>query len=301
MSKKTACYLLLSLLSVIWGSSFILMKKGMFSEDGTTIFSSNQVGCLRMLIASLIMLPISLSKIRRLSWKNFHLFFIVGMLGNFFPALLFTFAETGISSSLAGMLNSFTPIFTIVIGFIVFKTKLTSKQLIGTVIGTLGIIALVHSGKRASLTGGWEHICAVVLATLMYAISLTTIKNKLKDFSSFDITSLAFIIILPFSIIGFFLTNITDTFKFNTRASDGFFYIAILSIVGTVLAVLLFNKIIAFSSALFASSVTYFIPIVAVLIGFAFGETLTFWQILSMFIVLSGVVIANFSLKKNSG
>jgi drug/metabolite transporter (DMT)-like permease len=299
MSKQTISWLLLLLLACIWGSSFILMKKGMFAEDGTAIFSSEQVGSLRMLIAALALLPISIGKLKKLSWKNIFPLAIVGFCGNFFPAFLFTYAETGISSGLAGMLNSFTPIFTIIIGFLFFKTKLTNKQIIGTVIGTLGIIALVLTGKTASLNGDWDHILAIVLATLLYAISLTTIKNKLSNFNSFEITSLAFLIIFPFSICGFFLTDTIQTFNSNPMANQGIFYIIILSIVGTALAVVLFNRIIAFSSALFASSVTYFIPIVAVLIGFTFGETINLWQVLSMLIVLSGVIIANISLKKS--
>jgi drug/metabolite transporter (DMT)-like permease len=299
MSKQTISWLLLLLLACIWGSSFILMKKGMFAEDGTAIFSSEQVGSLRMLIAALALLPISIGKLKKLSGKNILPLAIVGFCGNFFPAFLFTYAETGISSGLAGMLNSFTPIFTIIIGFLFFKTKLTNKQIIGTVIGTLGIIALVLTGKTASLNGDWDHILAIVLATLLYAISLTTIKNKLSNFNSFEITSLAFLIIFPFSICGFFLTDTIQTFNSNPMAYQGIFYIIILSIVGTALAVVLFNRIIAFSSALFASSVTYFIPIVAVLIGFTFGETINLWQVLSMLIVLSGVIIANISLKKS--
>ena len=299
MSKQTISWLLLLLLACIWGSSFILMKKGMFAEDGTAIFSSEQVGSLRMLFAALALLPISIGKLKKLSWKNILPLAIVGFCGNFFPAFLFTYAETGISSGLAGMLNSFTPIFTIIIGFLFFKTKLTNKQIIGTVIGTLGIIALVLTGKTASLNGDWDHILAIVLATLLYAISLTTIKNKLSNFNSFEITSLAFLIIFPFSIGGFFLTDTIQTFNSNPMANQGIFYIIILSIVGTALAVVLFNRIIAFSSALFASSVTYFIPMVAVLIGFTFGETINLWQVLSMLIVLSGVIIANISLKKS--
>lgn len=301
MSKQTISWLLLLLLACIWGSSFILMKKGMFAEDGTAIFSSEQVGSLRMLIAALALLPISIGKLKKLSWKNILPLAIVGFCGNFFPAFLFTYAETGISSGLAGMLNSFTPIFTIIIGFLFFKTKLTNKQIIGTVIGTLGIIALVLTGKTASLNGDWDHILAIVLATLLYAISLTTIKNKLSNFNSFEITSLAFLIIFPFSIGGFFLADTIQTFKSNPLAYQGIFYIIILSIVGTALAVVLFNRIIAFSSALFASSVTYFIPIVAVFIGFAFGETLNAWQICSMLVVLTGVIIANVSFKKSKG
>lgn len=298
MSKQAISWILLIFLACIWGSSFILMKKGMFSEDGSVIFSSQQVGSLRMLIAALILLPISISKLKLLNIKNIIFFAIVGFCGNFFPAYLFTFAETGISSGLAGMLNSFTPIFTIIIGFIIFKNKLTNKQLFGTFIGTVGIVALVLTGKNASLTGDWEHIFAIVLATLLYAISLNTIKYKLSSYNSYEITSLAFFSILPFSIFGFFATDTIATIRSNAMALNGLIYIFILSIVGTALAVLIFNRIIAYSSALFASSVTYFIPIVAVVIGFGFGESITIWQVISMLVILFGVIVANFSIKR---
>jgi drug/metabolite transporter (DMT)-like permease len=299
MSKHAISWILLILLACIWGSSFILMKKGMYSDDGSVIFSSQQVGSLRMLIAGLALLPVSISKFKLLNLQNIGLFAIVGFCGNFFPAYLFTFAETGISSGLAGMLNSFTPIFTIIIGFLVFKNNLTNKQLFGTFIGTIGIAALVLTGKNASLNGDWEHIFAIVLATFLYAISLNTIKYKLSSYGSYEITSLAFFSILPFSIFGFFATDTIGTIQNNPLAMNGLTYIFILSIVGTALAVLLFNRIIAFSSALFASSVTYFIPIVAVIIGFGFGESITIWQVVSMLIILFGVIIANVSIKNS--
>lgn len=276
------------------------MKKGMFSDDETVIFTSQQVGSLRMLIAAIALLPISISKIKILNLKNIGLFAIVGFCGNFFPAYLFTYAETGISSGLAGMLNSFTPIFTIIIGFIIFKNKLTNKQLFGTFIGTIGIAALVLTGKNASLNGDWEHIFAIVLATFLYAISLNTIKYKLSSYSSYEITSMAFFTILPFSILGFFASDTVETIQHNPMALNGLVYIFILSIVGTALAVILFNRIISFSSALFASSVTYFIPIVAVIIGFGFGESITIWQIVSMLVILFGVIVANVSVKKST-
>jgi len=300
MSKQALSWILLVLLACIWGSSFILMKKGMYSNDGSVIFTSQQVGSLRMLMAAIALLPISISKIKILNLKNIVFFAIVGFCGNFFPAYLFTYAETGISSGLAGMLNSFTPIFTIIIGFLIFKNKLTNKQLFGTFIGTIGIVALVLTGKNASLNGDWEHIFAIVLATLLYAISLNIIKYKLSSYNSYEITSLAFFSILPFSIIGFFSTGIIETIQTNSLAMNGLTYVFILSIVGTALAVLLFNRIIAYSSALFASSVTYFIPIVAVMIGFGFGESITIWQVISMLVILFGVIVANVSVKRTT-
>jgi drug/metabolite transporter (DMT)-like permease len=295
MSKELKAWLMLAVLAGVWGSSFILMKKGMFAADGSTIFSDRQVGALRMLIAGCALLPFAIRAVQKIKTvKQFLLLGAVGLSGNFFPAFLFTYAETGLSSGFAGMLNSFTPIFTILIGFVFYKIKLTPIQLIGVAIGTTGIILLMIAGKNLSMTGTWYHILAIVLATLFYAISLTTIKYKLQDFKSFEITSLAFLIILPPSIIANFQFETLKTLQENPNAWEGLGYISILAIVGTALAVILFNQLISTSSALFASSVTYFIPIVAVLIGVSYGEKIGISQVGSMAIVLLGVFIANY-------
>lgn len=295
MTKEIKGWLLLLLLACVWGSSFILMKKGMFTASGEVIFSDIQVGAMRMLIAGLVLAPFAiryLSKIKTL--KQFFLLTIVGFSGNFFPAFLFTYSEIGLSSGYAGMLNSFTPIFTILIGFFVFNVRLSLIQIIGVIIGTIGIVLLMIAGKNLSITGTWFHIFAIVLATLLYGISLNTIKHTLQMFKAIEITSLAFFIVL---IPSFFISAYSGTWhtiQTNKHALEGLGYIAVLSIVGTALAVIVFNQIISYSSALFASSVTYFIPIVAVLIGVGYGERIGWTQIGSMGIVLLGVFIANY-------
>jgi drug/metabolite transporter (DMT)-like permease len=298
MSKNLKSWVLLLILACIWGSSFMLMKKGMFTENGEKIFSALQVGNLRMLIASSILLPLSLYNLKKIKNKKQLLYLcIVGFCGNFFPAFLFTYAETEVSSGFAGMLNSFTPIFTLVLGFVLFSNRMTKFQVIGTIIGTIGIYFLITSGKNVSFKGDWSHIFAIILATFLYGLSLNTIKYKLQDLSAAEITSLGFLLVFLPSLFGFFFLNTASVFLENSEAMNGFSAIAILAIVGTALAVFLFNGIIRVSSALFASGVTYFIPIVAVIIGFYYGETISNWQILAMFIVLIGVVLANYGAK----
>jgi drug/metabolite transporter (DMT)-like permease len=294
MSKELKSWGLLLFLACIWGSSFILMKRGMHTVDGLPIFSDLQVGAMRMLIAGLVLAPFAVRHVKKIkTWQQFISLSIVGFSGNFFPAFLFTYAETGLSSGFAGMLNSFTPIFTIIIGFFVFKVKLSSVQLLGIAIGTTGIVLLMFAGKSISMTGTWFHILAIVLATLMYGISLNTIKHTLQMFKAIEITSLAFFIVLIPAAIANLTFGTALTFQQNPHALEGLGYITILSVVGTALAVILFNKIISISSALFASSVTYFIPIVAVLIGLYFGEQISWGQVGSMCIVLLGVFILN--------
>lgn len=294
-------WFLLLLLSLIWGSSFILMKKGMYGPTGEIVFNSNQVATLRILLASLALLPFGYRAIKRIQIKKDMLYFlIVSICGNMLPAFLFTFAETGISSGFAGMLNSTTPIFTIFIGFGFFKTKMTWIQILGSIIGSVGVVLLLFFGKAVSLQGDWKHIIAVVLATLCYATSLSTIRYKLSHYKSIDIAAIAFILLIIPSIIIFLLERTWIVFETNNMVWDNFIAICILGLVGTAFALFLFNNIIKNTSALFASSVTYFIPIVAVIIGFFFGEDLSVYQIFSMLLVLLGVFVANSKGFKNS-
>lgn len=294
MTNALKSWILLIILSIIWGSSFILMKKGMYGSNGEPIFSAPQVGSLRMLIASSVLLPWAIKGWQSLRSKKDILYFsIVGTCGSFLPAFLFTFAETGITSGLAGMLNSFTPIFTILLGLLIFQQRLNSYQYIGVSIGTVGIILLVLSGKQSSLSGDTTHILAVIAATLLYAISLSTIKYKLQHYSSMQVTSISLSLIwIPAFLIVLLMDTPTVILE-NDLASDGLYAIIVLALFGTAIATILFNATIRLSSALFASSVTYLMPIVSVLIGWRFGEVITAAQIGSMFIILLGILLAN--------
>lgn len=295
MKQNLKSWLLLLLLACIWGSSFILMKKGMFTSSGEAIFSAPQVASTRILLAALVLFPFAIPSLKKLFHrKNAWRFLSVGLSGNLIPAFLFTYAETGISSGLAGMLNSFTPIFTLLVGVLLFQIKAKLFQVIGAVIGTAGIFLLVILGKSASFTGNMEQIIAVIIATLLYGLSLNLIKHKLAGFTSIEITSLSFASILIPSAFAFFYFQTPAVMFTNPAAGPAFLYISILGIIGTAMAVFLFNGIIKKSSALFASSVTYLIPIVAVIIGLSFSEEITYNQVGAMVIVLLGVFIVNY-------
>ena len=271
------------------------MKKGMFTSSGEAIFSAPQVASTRILLAALVLFPFAIPSLKKLFHrKNAWRFLSVGLSGNLIPAFLFTYAETGISSGLAGMLNSFTPIFTLLVGVLLFQIKAKLFQVIGAVIGTAGIFLLVILGKSASFTGNMEQIIAVIIATLLYGLSLNLIKHKLAGFTSIEITSLSFASILIPSAFAFFYFQTPTVMLTNPAAGPAFLYISILGIIGTAMAVFLFNGIIKKSSALFASSVTYLIPIVAVLIGLSFSEEITYNQVGAMVIVLLGVFIVNY-------
>lgn len=265
----------------------------METTTGEAIFSHSQVAAIRMSLAGLFLLPFAIRAIRKLTWKNSWKLAIVGLLGNFIPSFLFTFAETGISTGYAGMLNSCTPIFALVIGFAIFQNRLNKWQILGVVIGTIGIVALTFAGQGIAMHGNWTHIGAVILATLGYAISINTIKYTLQHLKSTEITALSFFIILIPGIPATYFTGSFETITHNPHAWQGLGFIAILSLVGTAFAVILFNQLISRASILFTSSVTYLIPVVALLIGLGFQEEINGYQIGSMTIILSGVFVAN--------
>lgn len=295
MKEELKNWGMLFLLAIVWGSSFMLMKRGMIDkETQEAIFSSNQVGTLRMLLAASVFLPIGLRHISVLKNKKM-VFNLMGVafLGNFFPAFLFTFAETGISSGYAGMLNSCVPIFTLIIGATLFSQKLLKLQILGVLLGTIGIIGLVNGVSVVDTSGQWYHVFAVVVATLCYATSVNIIRHNLAHIKPLAVTSVAFSLSFIPALALFFVFDVPTTVITNPHAPSGLIYIGILAIFGTAIAVWIFNHLINRSSALFASSVTYFIPIVAVVIGFIDNELISGLQIISMLVILGGVFIAN--------
>lgn len=295
MSRDLKSWLLLILLACIWGSSFILMKRGMISLDGSPIFSDAQVGALRMSIAGLVMLPFGwMARKKITSMKQVLSLLVVGFFGNFFPAFLFTFAETKLSSGLAGMLNSFTPFFTLLIGWMIFKQGLKWQQVLGLIIAFGGIVLLVGLGDTTTSKEDFIYIGAIMLATVMYGTSLNTIKHTLSAFKSWEITALAFSLVAIPAWLSSYFTGTFEVISTNKNALEGLGFITILSVVGTCLALVIFNRVIALKSAVFASSVTYVIPIVAVLMGVMFlKESFHVMQLAGMLVVISGVYIAN--------
>jgi drug/metabolite transporter (DMT)-like permease len=295
MRKELKNWSMLLILAIVWGSSFMLMKRGMIDKaSGDAIFGNNQVGTLRMLLAATIFLPFGLRHLSVIKDKKTFLNLMgVAFLGNFFPAFLFTFAETGISSGYAGMLNSCVPIFTIIIGAWIFRQQLLKVQVLGVILGTVGIIGLVNGVSVVDTSGQWFHVFAVICATICYASSVNIIRHNLGHLRPIQVTSVAFTLSFVPALILFFIFDVPTTVVENDHAPNALIYIGFLAIIGTALAVLIFNHLINRSSALFASSVTYFIPIVAVIIGFIDGEQISGIQVISMLVILFGVFIAN--------
>ena len=279
----------LLLLSLIWGSSFILMKEGLVA------FTSDEVAALRIGIAFLALLPFMTKHYKNVDLKkDWRGLLIMGAFGNLIPAFLFTAAETQISSSLTGMLNALTPLFTILIGVIVFKTKIQTFQILGVAIGLIGAVCLMGFSEGGGETKNINYALLVVAATLCYAISVNGIKKYLSHVNSVAASVWAFTMIGPVAIVYLFLgTDFQAHLTQNPGGYGALGYICILACVGTAIAVVLFNNLIRASGIVFASSCTYLIPVVAIGWGLLDGETVTIVQFFSMGIVILGVWLIN--------
>lgn len=275
------------LLAFIWGSSFILMKKGLVA------YSHNEVAALRMVIAFLCFLPFILYNIKKVDKKYWKYLIIVGLFGNGIPAFLFTKAETGISSSLAGMLNSLVPLFTITLGVLFFKVPTNKLKFIGVFIGLIGAVMLITGNGFNIGESETSYSFYVIAATLCYAISVNTIKKHLQEVNSIVVSSFAFLFIGPPLLIYLFTTDFVYTTFNNPKATTALSYIFILSLFGTAFSLIIFNMLVKQTSALFASTVTYLIPVFAIMWGVLDGEFINLIQVLGIVVILVGIYFVN--------
>jgi drug/metabolite transporter (DMT)-like permease len=287
---------ILSILVLVWGSSFILMKKGL--EE----YSYQQVALLRLSITCLFLLPFVINSIKKVNAKKLGLMAIVGIVGNGIPAFLFTKAETGIDSSLAGILNSLTPLFALIIGLLFFKSKTKWYNVLGVIIGLGGTVGLMSVSGSKSLEFNFSYGIYVIIATLLYAINLNVLKRFLKEVDAITITAYAFLTIgLPSLVYLFAATDFVAVIQTRPHACEGLGYIAILGIFGSAIAVILYNRLIKTSGVLFAASVTYMMPIVAVFWGIVDGDRFEPVYVIWILIILMGVFLVNYTFNKQSG
>lgn len=292
MSKKSWYpWFLLFVLALIWGSSFILMKKGLFNDAGEPLFSSFQLASMRLSIAAVVLLPISLKNIFKYDSKTIFYLVLVAIFGNVIPAFMFSIAQSKLDSGYVGMLNSLTPIFTFFIAIIAFKQKSRLVQFIGLAIGLIGTVGLI---SLSAIEGefNWKYSLLVMVASSCYGISVNVIHIKLKELSSISIAATALLLSGIPGIIYLLSTDLVPVMQVE-QSTRGLFFIGILSVLGTAFALVLFNKLVQLTNAVTASSVTYIIPIVAVFWGLNDGEKLSLMHLLYGGVILLGVYLVN--------
>ncbi len=218
---------------------------------------------------------------------------IVGIIGNAIPAFLFTKAQTRIDSSLAGILNSLAPLFTLIIGLLFYKSHVKFINIIGLFLGFIGAVGLIYKGGPGGFNmsnGGYALF--VVAATICYGLTINEIKFNLKNLDGVSIAALSFLFIGPFAGINLLFTDLKGSFS-QPEAMESFGYILILSLFGSVFAVVLFNILIKYTTPIFASSVTYIIPVFAIFWGIFDGEKIIIEDILWILVILIGISLVN--------
>jgi len=272
-------------LSLVWGSSFILIKKALIAFDPI------ELACMRISISALAFTPILYFQRKKVPWKDWKLFLAVGLTGSGVPAFMYFIAQTNINSTVSGLLNSLTPIWTLIIGIIIFKNKMDASKTIGVFIGFLGAALLMFFSKSEGENSNLWYGLFVVFGTLCYGMSGNLVKHYFQNVKSIIISATSFFLIGP-PAIGYLLYKGTFTnIEWNPDQVYSLGAVLILSLVGTVLATIIFYKLIQDTTAVFGSSVAYLMPLVAMGWGFIDGERIGLVVILSMMLILTGVYL----------
>jgi drug/metabolite transporter (DMT)-like permease len=279
------CYL--TLLSLVWGSSFILMKKALIGV------SPMQLGALRMIITALFLVLIGFRSLKKIQKKQWIYIVYTALLGTFIPGFLFAYAVNVIDSSIVAILNSFTPFNTLVFGALFFGFAFKKQQFIGILIGLVGTLILILEGAVLNPNQNYWFALLIILAAVGYAFNVNIVKKHLQDVDALAITTGNFLLLLVPAIIVLAFTDFFTEFEASEDGLEAIGYIVVLSVVGTGIAKTVFNKLVQISNPVFSSSVTYLIPIVAVLWGFYDGEKLSWVQFLASFVILLGVYLVN--------
>jgi len=277
----------LAALSFIWGSSFILIKKGLVG------LTAIELGSIRIIISALVLVPFTFNRLKEISHKQWKWIIISAFVGSFFPAFLFAFAEQEIDSSVASILNSIVPLNTIIIGLVLFGIKSTKRQIIGVLLGFFGAYQLIISGMNLNPDQNYFYSGLVIICSFLYAFNVNIIKKYLQELSAVAIATGHFIVILIPSIIVLLISDFNFEKIQSTETQTSLFYVVLLAIFGTTLAKILFNKLINISSAVFASSVTYSMLIVSIFWGILDGENFSFNQLFATVIIVLGILLTN--------
>ncbi|CAI8165233.1 MAG: putative inner membrane transporter YedA [Polaribacter sp. SA4-10] len=287
MNNQQQKWVYLFLLSLVWGSSFILMKKALIGV------SPIQLGALRMIVTSVFLLLIGFKSIKKIKKEQWIYIFYTALLGTFIPGFLFSYTLTAIDSSIVSILTSFTPFNTLIFGALFFGFAFKKQQLLGILIGLFGTLILILEGAVLNPNQNYWYALLIIIASIGYAFNVNIVKKYLQDVDALAITTGNFLILLAPATIILGFTGFFTEFKASEQGLESLGYIAVLSIIGTGIAKIMFNKMVQISNPIFSSSVTYLIPVVAILWGVFDGEKLSLIQLFAGIIILFGVYLVN--------
>ena len=295
MDNNLKKWLYLGLLALVWGSSFILMKKSLLGV------SPIQLGALRMIFTSVFLVLIAPRTFRRIKKYHWKYILYTALAGTFFPVFLFAYAMLNIDSSIVSILNSFTPFNTLIIGAMFFGFAFRRIQLLGIIIGLIGTLILIVKGAEMNPNQNYFFAILVVVASVGYALNGNIVKKHLSDLDALSITTGNFILLFLPALVVLISTGFFTSFEGLQVEWNALGYIGILSVFGTGIAKTMYNELVHISSPVFSSSVTYLIPIVAVFWGAFDGERLSALQVFAGAIILLGVYLVNMKRPKLLG
>ena len=286
MNNKQLRWFFLIVLSFIWGSSFILMKKSLLG------LTPIQVGALRIIFSSLTLMLVGFRSIFTISKKDWFYITLTALLGTFFPVFLFAYAIQNIDSSIASILNSLTPLNTLITGALFFGFSFLRKQVLGIILGLIGALFLIYEGAQINPDQNYNYAFLIVIASIGYAYNVNILKKHLGHINALTITAGNFVLLLIPALLILWKTDFFEL-EITTTIKTSIVYLGLLSVFGTALAKTLFNKLVQISSPIFSSSVTYLIPLVAIFWGVLDGEKLYFSQFIAGTIILLGIYLTN--------
>ena len=286
--KRFLPFILLLILALIWGSSFKLIKEGLIA------LTPMQLTGLRIGVAGMVFWPVVFSHLRKLRRQDVKWAVLSGFLGSGVPAFLFAFAQTKVNSSAAGALNAMTPLFTLIIAALFTGYQMTRPKVLGVLTGLLGALMIIFIRSDGNFEAEFKFALSIVLATICYGANINLIKTKLISYKPLFISTVPLLAVSVIAFITFFASGgadvLADLQGQNLRSTGA---IVLLAILGTSIALILFNRLIQLTDALFSSSVTYLIPVVAMLIGWMDQEDISTYQIIGMVLILLGIYLIN--------
>ncbi|MBK9107779.1 MAG: EamA family transporter [Saprospiraceae bacterium] len=285
---------ILLLLALIWGFSYYFIKHSL------TGFKPDQIASLRMVFSSIALLPFLPSALKIVPKEKYYIIAFVGIIGSFLPAYLYPFAQQKISSSVAGIINAFTPICTYGLGVLFFSVRNEKTKFIGTAIALIGAFCLILLRPNAELKAEAFFLFVAFTVPILYGINGNTIKSKLQGIPGTEMTTLMYLFTLIICIPACFINGSFQQIPISLAQDNSFYHLLALSLLGSALAMTLFNILIQRVHVLFASSVTYLMPLVAIIVGWMDGESILWNDLVGFLCILIGVLITNEALKFGS-
>lgn len=286
LSKPIWQWVMLLSMASIWGTSFILMKKGLIS------YTYTQVAAFRLFFSFIFLLPLIFKNFKKIKQTSLTHILIAAFVGIAIPSVLFTKSQTQINSSLAGMLNSLSPVFTMIIGMWFFKARFKRYNILGIILGLIGAAGLMFKGQTGIFDQVNIYALLIAIATMCYGLNSNYVKRHLTHLDGITITALTFLMIGPLGGLYLLFSDFSQA-KASAHPLINLGYIAILALFSSAIGMIMYNTLIRYTSAIFVSSSTYIIPVFAIFWGLLDGEVVSPFQFLWISVIFLGVYLVN--------